>query len=167
MPPFQQGGASRLISWLNNYAAEFGSVFIFGFALKGRDKLLFSAFLPSPLGRVAERSEVGRGLLPHCICFAFSQKATPKTSSVSPSGCHLPQRGRQGAARTATSNNNLSISFWKWDTPMGREKRLIGVLLFGGQVCCPAQEGIGGHRLREPQGEAHLGDAGLGEGCAI
>ena len=71
-------------------------------------KLLFSAFLPSPLGRVAERSEVGRGSLPQCICFAFFQKATPKTSSVSPSGCHLPQRGRQGAARTIPSNINLS-----------------------------------------------------------
>ena len=70
-------------------------------------KLLFSAFLPSPLGRVAERSEVGRGSLPHCISFVFSQKGTQKTSSVSPSGCHLPQRGRQGAAHTITSNNNF------------------------------------------------------------
>ena len=62
--------------------------------------------------------------------------------------------------------------FANWFLEMGHpdgpcEKRLIGVLLFGGQVCCPAQEGIGGHRLREPQGEAHLGDAWLGEGCAI
>ena len=40
--------------------------------------MLFDASLPSPLGRVAERSEVGRGSLPHCISFVFSQKGTQK-----------------------------------------------------------------------------------------
>ena len=57
-----------------------------------RDQLVFVGPLPSPLGRVAERSEVGRGFQRFLL---FSAKRHPKTSSVSPSGCHLPQRGRQ------------------------------------------------------------------------
>ena len=42
------------------------------------DKLLFEVPLPSPLGRVAERSEVGRGSLPPCISFAFPQTKAQK-----------------------------------------------------------------------------------------
>ena len=63
------------------------------------DKLVFEVPLPSPLGRVAERSEVGRGSLPHCICFAFSQKAYPKNLFRQPFG--LPPSPKGKARRCA------------------------------------------------------------------
>ena len=50
---------------------------------------------PSPLWRVAEQSEVGRGAVNIFVYFRISANSyCCNASSVSPSGCHLPQRGR-------------------------------------------------------------------------
>ena len=164
MPPFQQGGASRLISWLNNYAAEFGSVFIFGVALKGRDKLLFIRLLELSLrDQSADWSWQSPNNSGQFV------RAFVRFSDISEDlgDCHVASLLAMTAFSQCAKQQFVN-SFLEMGHPDGPcEKRLIGVLLFGGQVCCPAQEGIGGHRLREPQGEAHLGDAGLGDGCAI
>ena len=40
------------------------------------------------------------------------------------------------------------------------------VFSFRGKVHRPAEEGAGGNRLREAEGEAHLGGAGLRQGSA-
>ena len=47
--------------------------------------------MPSPLGRVAEHSEVGRGLFaPQYVLFSALYRPLPSGLTA----CHLPQRGR-------------------------------------------------------------------------
>ena len=60
------------------------------------DQLLFEVPLPSPLGRVAERSEVGRGSLPHCFSCAFPQTKAQKPLPSALRAAFIPQRGGEG-----------------------------------------------------------------------
>ena len=56
-------------------------------------ELVFGDFLPSPLGRVAERSEVGRGSLTYCFLALF-RKMTPKNLFRQPFGLPPSPKGK-------------------------------------------------------------------------
>ena len=65
-------------------------------AMIGNDQLVFVGLLPSPLGRVAERSEVGRGFQRFLL---FSAKRHPKNLFRQPFG--LPPSPKGKARRCA------------------------------------------------------------------
>ena len=62
---------------------------------------MFVASLPSPLGRVAERSEVGRGSLTYCFLALF-RKMAPENLFRQPFG--LPPSPKGKARRCALQN---------------------------------------------------------------
>ena len=64
-------------------------------------KLVFETLLPSPLGRVAERSEVGRGSLTYCFLALF-RKMAPENLFRQPFG--LPPSPKGKARRFALQN---------------------------------------------------------------
>ena len=101
----QSGERAPIIAWS---ACRKMGISVAGFR-RHTGKLVFEAPLPSPLGRVAERSEVGRGSLPPCISFAFPQTKAKKPLPSALRAAFFPQRGRQGATRNQTANNNLFV----------------------------------------------------------
>ena len=88
--------------------------------------MLFEVPLPSPLGRVAERSEVGRGSLPPCISFAFPQT---KAQKPLPSALRAATFPKGEGKRKAHHNFKQQFTFQnKKDTPEVWGFR-------GGEVC--------------------------------
>ena len=61
---------------------------------------MFETLLPSPLGRVAERSEVGRGSLTYCFLALF-RKMAPENLFRQPGRPEGNPRGPSGALRAA------------------------------------------------------------------